>query len=207
MGKSSYLSNLGKGFVRSAVNQVGRDAGRVISNQTFGDAHSAPIRGAGNIPPPLPNYEMQSCSDLIYVPETTKGKFVAWLFAIVFSCGIFSIIAFLKGLSIYNKKSLKYMRYEVRKVPIIDRRYKYNIRGYETQQGYYYYDIPIHQANPIDVKKNKNTSLMLMIISGVVMFLLAKAIFHLTTKSDANKQNTELVSTAPSTTDSVKQAQ
>jgi len=32
-----------KGFIRSAVNQVGRDGGRVISNSVYGNAHSAPV--------------------------------------------------------------------------------------------------------------------------------------------------------------------
>lgn len=41
----NFLSDLGKGFVRSAVNQVGRDGGRVISNSVYGDAHAMPIRG------------------------------------------------------------------------------------------------------------------------------------------------------------------
>lgn len=45
--KSSFFGQLVKGFMRSAVNQVGRDGGRVVSNQIYGDAHSAPIRGIG----------------------------------------------------------------------------------------------------------------------------------------------------------------
>ena len=40
----SFLNNLLKGFIRSAVNQVGRDGGRVISNQLYGDAHASPVR-------------------------------------------------------------------------------------------------------------------------------------------------------------------
>ena len=39
-----FGKNLAKGFVRSAVNQVGRDGGKVISNQLYGDAHSSPHR-------------------------------------------------------------------------------------------------------------------------------------------------------------------
>lgn len=39
-----FGKNLAKGFVRSAVNQVGRDGGKVISNQLYGDAHSVPHR-------------------------------------------------------------------------------------------------------------------------------------------------------------------
>lgn len=41
----SFLGNLAKGFVRSTVNQVGRDTGRVISNKIYGDKHSSPVRG------------------------------------------------------------------------------------------------------------------------------------------------------------------
>lgn len=43
----SFISDLGQGFIRSAVNQVGRDGGKVISNQLYGNAHSTPIRGIG----------------------------------------------------------------------------------------------------------------------------------------------------------------
>lgn len=43
----SFLQELGKGFIRSAVNQVGRDGGKVISNKIYGDAHATPIRRVG----------------------------------------------------------------------------------------------------------------------------------------------------------------
>ncbi len=36
-------------FLKSAVNQVGRDLGKVISNQIFKDAHSTPIRMANRV--------------------------------------------------------------------------------------------------------------------------------------------------------------
>ncbi len=36
------------GFIRSAVNQVGRDSGKVISNAMYGDLHATPIRHVGN---------------------------------------------------------------------------------------------------------------------------------------------------------------
>lgn len=39
-----FFTNLGKGFIRSAVNQVGRDTGKVFSNSIYGDAHATPIR-------------------------------------------------------------------------------------------------------------------------------------------------------------------
>lgn len=42
------LTNLGKGFIRSTINQVGRDTGKVISNNIYGDAHSTPYRRVGD---------------------------------------------------------------------------------------------------------------------------------------------------------------
>lgn len=44
----NFLTSLGKSFVRSAVNQVGRDGGKVISNRVYGDKHATPIRGVSN---------------------------------------------------------------------------------------------------------------------------------------------------------------
>ncbi len=35
-------------FLKSAINQVGRDMGRVVSNQVFKDSHSTPYRRTGN---------------------------------------------------------------------------------------------------------------------------------------------------------------
>lgn len=39
----SYVNKLAKGFVRSAINQVGRDGGRVVSNKVYKGKHSKPI--------------------------------------------------------------------------------------------------------------------------------------------------------------------
>lgn len=44
----NFMSNLAKGFIRSAVNQVGRDGGKIISNQIYGDAHSTPYRNTSS---------------------------------------------------------------------------------------------------------------------------------------------------------------
>jgi len=38
-----FLTQLLKGFVRSGVNQVGRDGGKVISNKIYKGKHSTPI--------------------------------------------------------------------------------------------------------------------------------------------------------------------
>jgi hypothetical protein len=36
--------SLGEKFISSAVRQIGRDLGKTVSNELFGDAHSTPVR-------------------------------------------------------------------------------------------------------------------------------------------------------------------
>jgi hypothetical protein len=40
----SFLIQLLKGFIKSGVNQVGRDGGKVISNKVYGNKHSSPVK-------------------------------------------------------------------------------------------------------------------------------------------------------------------
>ena len=40
----SFILQLLKGFIRSGVNQVGRDGGKVISNKVYGDKHNTPLK-------------------------------------------------------------------------------------------------------------------------------------------------------------------
>lgn len=44
----SFIENIAKGFIRSAVNQVGRDGGKVISNKIYKNNHSTPVRVIGS---------------------------------------------------------------------------------------------------------------------------------------------------------------
>ena len=44
MAKKSFARQLGEGFVRSTVNQVGRQTGNVIANGIYGNAHSIPFK-------------------------------------------------------------------------------------------------------------------------------------------------------------------
>lgn len=43
----SFVNQLFKGFVKSAVNQIGRDGGRVVSNRVYKNAHAIKIQGVG----------------------------------------------------------------------------------------------------------------------------------------------------------------
>ena len=121
----SFINGLAKGFVRSAVNQVGRDAGRVVSNQLYGDAHSTPHRnvsagGAGRITG-VGKVEDEG------IQPTVPSVGAAWFwgfFGLVFSI-IGGIILLIVG---YRKLKNKYTaygwQYESRAVYVADGRYK-----------------------------------------------------------------------------------
>lgn len=121
----SFINGLAKGFVRSAVNQVGRDAGRVVSNQLYGDAHSTPHRnvsagGAGRITG-VGKVEDEGIQPI--VPSVGAAWFWGF-FGLVFSI-IGGIILLIVG---YRKLKRKYTaygwQYESRAVYVADGRYK-----------------------------------------------------------------------------------
>ena len=72
MAKKSFTNQLFQGFVKSAVNQVGRDGGKVISNQVYSDSHATPIRGVRSgsrfqQPATLPNQVPEFFSSAFYL--------------------------------------------------------------------------------------------------------------------------------------------
>nr|DAT16472.1 MAG TPA: Putative methionine and alanine importer, small subunit [Caudoviricetes sp.] len=121
----SFINGLAKGFIRSAVNQVGRDAGRVVSNNIYGDAHSIPHRnvsagGAGRVSS-VGKIEDEGIQPI--VPSVC----VAWIWGFVGF--LFSIIGGVILLIVgYRKLKRKYTaygwQYESRAVYVADGRYK-----------------------------------------------------------------------------------
>ena len=121
----SFINGLAKGFVRSAVNQVGRDAGRVVSNNIYGDAHSIPHRnvsagGAGRVSS-VGKVEDEGIQPI--VPSVGAAWFWGF-FGLVFSI-IGGVILLIVG---YRKLKNKYTaygwQYESRAVYVADGRYK-----------------------------------------------------------------------------------
>ena len=87
--KSNKLANL---FIKSAVRQVGRDAGRVVSNKVFGDSHSAPIRVVGQLGaksnyavPYVDTSEFDMSNQPLWQPESTSwgGYALLWTICLV----------------------------------------------------------------------------------------------------------------------------
>lgn len=135
----SFLNNLAKGFVRSAVNQVGRDGGKVISNKIYGDRHSTPIRVVGATPIQVeagerPRGEINSRIDLKkagYKPDLLKQNPVLYFFELIGGL-ILPIVGPLYWvyLSLRNlfKRYTQFFFYEDAPVYVRDRRYKSGAR-------------------------------------------------------------------------------
>ena len=69
-----FLDGLLKGFVRSAVNQVGRDGGKVISNTIYKGAHSTPIG--------TPDYYRQAYGNSSPIPKPSNVIWNVIMFAV-----------------------------------------------------------------------------------------------------------------------------
>lgn len=117
----SFLNNLIKGFARSAVNQVGRDGGRVISNQIYGDRHSIPVRRASsqssvksNIPT---GYRARFFTSQWYIYPLI-GVGTLFLSPIAWILYVYKIAYYLK------KKTVTMVGYEETPVYKTDRRYR-----------------------------------------------------------------------------------
>ena len=121
------IKELGKGFVRSAVNQIGRDAGKVVSNQVYGDAHSTPHRVVGN----------KKMTNNEYIDTTAEGEFAEKeethsTFGMIVRIALAFVFNFLGGilLIVYGRKKKSKASlttaYKYESVPTYekDRRYK-----------------------------------------------------------------------------------
>ena len=121
----SFINDLAKGFVRSAVNQVGRDAGRVVSNNIYGDAHSIPHRnvsaGAAGRVSSVGKVEDEET----VIIEPSEGKAIARCVVALFFNFLGAIILLVVG---YRKLKNKYVAsawlYESQAVYVADGRYK-----------------------------------------------------------------------------------
>lgn len=127
----SFIKGLAKGFVRSAVNQVGRDGGRVVSNQIYGDAHSIPHRnvsGAGRV---VDVGKVEDEGMEIIAPST--GKAIAWCVVAFFFNFIGCIVLLVVGYrKLRNKHLVSAWQYESRAIYVADGR----CRGGERYDGH-----------------------------------------------------------------------
>lgn len=161
-----FFENLGKGLIRSAVNQIGRDGGRVVSNQLYGDAHSTPHRIVNNNTKPGidgNDYVAQYAKE-----QTTTGIILRVIFAFFFNL-LGAAVLLVYGLKKKSKAAfITIYRYE--QVPIYkkDNRYKMGVRytGNMTVKKKYY-----SEADENTAKRNKQIA-NIYIYSSIVIFAI-----------------------------------
>lgn len=180
----NFIVNLGKGFIRSAVNQVGRDGGRVISNKIYGDAHATPIRGVAlnnqnkyfdEITQEEINPEelRKRCEEEGFKPSICKYgitiKVIWYLIALMFSWAFIpSIVLFIKAFKKINQKSV-YMRKAVTVANYVsDRRYKsgQRLNGYSSEA--------IEIKVPANIREKKSSTFV-----GITYIILSAILFYI----------------------------
>lgn len=196
----SFLAQLTKGFIRSAVNQVGRDGGKVISNRIYGDKHSTPIRNVSinngeyidsNSNNPLTISELRertmldgyqiSCSIsdmgiLLKIWGFILGVIVSALLCyihVIFSVIPSIIFIIFAGLKYKSRYIVKAYKYEEIPVYTTDKRYKSQKRIKEYVKQKVSYNIP---ATSEEQKKIQIIS-FLYIILAIIMGILGVFVY------------------------------
>lgn len=157
----SFINNLAKGFVRSAVNQVGRDGGKVISNKVYGSSHSTPI----NI---TENNNINVSENLI---EEKEYVFIKFLWAILLSALIpliGSLIVIYRGYVNIKKNNIKMYKIEKQPLYSIDRRYTTGKR----LDGYKEIKVPVYiEIDEKQKAKNKFKSIGYFTIGFLILII------------------------------------
>lgn len=117
----SFLEQLGKGFIRSAVNQVGRDGGKVISNQIYRGAHSTPFYRSGKEVPD---------SNMLYEKPQKEYIVIKYFWACIISLIpiLGTGIVLWRAFANYFKKTKKVYKTENQTITKRDARYSAGVR-------------------------------------------------------------------------------
>jgi hypothetical protein len=117
----SFLEQLGKGFIRSAVNQIGRDGGKVISNKIYRGAHSTPLHLGGKEVPD---------SYMLYEKQQKEYVLVKYFWACIISLIpiVGTAIVMWRAFANYFKKTKTVYKSESQSITVKDNRYRTGVR-------------------------------------------------------------------------------
>lgn len=162
-----FGKNLAKGFVRSAVNQVGRDGGKVISNQLYGNAHSVPHRSVnGNEQPEFIGMEAKEIRTERCDGDSNTKIVVFILLAFMFNF-IGGLILFFIGLKRwFARETVDGWRFYSAPVFVLDRRYKDGMR-YDGEQVQRKRVTLV--ADELELANNKNIAKTYMIAGAAII--------------------------------------
>lgn len=175
---SSFLNSLFKSFIRSAVNQVGRDGGKVISNQLYKGAHTTPINlqsqfstSSTNTPdtPDTPNTPNQYQFLPLALADKLPLKIIAYIICTTLIPFIGTLYVIYKGV-LYLQETTDEI-YQIKDVPYgkPDKRYTSGVRilGYRKQKVIIGYNtLPYTQI------RYNQTKGLIYIITAVLPYLI-----------------------------------
>lgn len=181
---SNFAKNLAKGFVRSAVNQVGRDGGRVVSNSIYNGKNYVPVSQVSPIKDQQQHNSMDETPGVNSiqfgqsVPENaivvdkpfSTGKIIG-LFLISFFFSVLGAIGVLiYGVSKYLDTSSKIQWYESIPQYAQDRRYKTGVRYLGMANVKRELRVP---ADPYTKTIHQKDGITAMLIGGTFILLWA----------------------------------
>jgi len=173
-----FIGNLGKGFIRSAVNQVGRDTGRVISRKLYTTRSTSTARNKKEL------IENNNREDLLakgYKISTLRYNVFAyfWIFIVSLIPAVGSIIWLYKSIKNFIKTKTDCYTYETRAMYARDRRYRTGAR-YEGS-----YKEKVYLRNAIEATKKERK---IYIAKGFAALFLAFGLYYFYTS--INTKNT-----------------
>lgn len=169
---------LGRNFLNSVVTQVGRDTGRIISNQVYGDAHSIPIRRVGGVNSYTnrQNTEIseQEAREILdkedFKPKKLKSNLtiIIWFVFSFVLMAIAPIIHLINGLIKLNRKTTTYEKVVKSPYYTQDRRY----RSGRRLAGYTDNKLKINMPATDEEKKQYRNRGFLQIILGCTQLVI-----------------------------------
>ena len=139
----SFISNLTKGFIKSAVNQVGRDGGKVISNNLYNNQNTTQVNITSTESSDSSN---NTNTQLFEEKEYIWVKFFwATLICMIPYIGILFIIY--RAIINLTTKEITLYKYEDKAIYKSDRRYSTGVRFEGFQRVKVSVKVPIDETN------------------------------------------------------------
>lgn len=174
-----FLNKLGKSFIRSAVNQVGRDSGKVVSNKIFGDKHATAVK-VSSVTKSMESdgslNHMADRSTLLsngYNPDTEQPNLI-YAFLVLIGASIFPILGplyyLLIGAQHLMRHSTKFYKVVKEEVYVTDKRYK------DGQRLDGYTDVRKEHEHPVKASASER---MIYRTRGIICIILFCGISYL----------------------------
>jgi hypothetical protein len=180
-----FFKNLPKEFIRSAVRQVGRDGGKVISNKVYKGRHGTPIYNSGSSSGNVETFDANEQNEILEIdmtiqPQVKNGSFMVLLKGVLIQIVPFGTIAVLLQSINYltNKTADIYVSDPNR---ISDGRYK---EGYRVEGSSIIKTKQKRILSDAELRMQRSRGIYYLI--SIVLFFLLAYLLYVTSLSEVN---------------------